>query len=65
MSLNLDSPGRHDESVINRRDERQLIIALAAILTMWLLTFGLVSVSTQLSSPSPLLNGSASALDDG
>jgi hypothetical protein len=45
MSRNLDSSGLYDESVIDDRNERPLMIGFATIVTMWLLAFALVSVS--------------------
>jgi hypothetical protein len=50
MSLNLGNPGFYDESVIDHRNERPLTIALATIVLMWTLTFGIASVSAHLAS---------------
>jgi hypothetical protein len=44
MSRNLDSSGLYDESVIDDRNERPLMIAFATIVTVWM-AFGLVSAS--------------------
>jgi hypothetical protein len=48
MSRNLDSSGLYDEGVIDDRNQRPLTIALATILTVWMLVFGLVSVSAHI-----------------
>jgi hypothetical protein len=45
MSRNVDSSGLYDESVIDDRNERPLMIGFATIVTMWLLAFAWVSVS--------------------
>ena len=50
MSLNLGGPGFYDESVIDHRNERPLTIALATIVLMWTLTFGIASVSAHLAA---------------
>jgi hypothetical protein len=48
MSRNLTNSGLYDASMIDDRNERPLAIAFATIVTMWLLGFGLVFVSTNL-----------------
>jgi hypothetical protein len=50
MPLNLGNPGFYDESVIDHRNERPLTIALATIVLMWTLTFGIASVSAHLAA---------------
>ena len=45
MLRNLDSSGLYDEGVIDDRNQRPLTIALATIVVVWMLAFGLVSVS--------------------
>ncbi len=48
MFRNLGGSGLYDEGVIDDRNQRPLTIALATILTVWMLAFGLVSVSTHI-----------------
>jgi hypothetical protein len=50
MSLNLGNSGFYDDGVIDRRNERPLKIALATIVLMWTLTFGIASVSAHLAA---------------
>ena len=52
MSRNLTNSGLYDVSMIDDRNERPLTIAFATIVTMWLLGFGLVFVSTHLDAES-------------
>jgi hypothetical protein len=52
MSRNLTNSGLYDVNMIDDRNERPLTIAFATIVTMWLLGFGLVFVSTHLSAES-------------
>jgi hypothetical protein len=52
MSRNLASTGLYDEGVIDDRNERPLTIAFATIVTVWVLAFGIVSVSAQLGAQS-------------
>jgi len=52
MSLNLASHGLYDHSVIDDRKARPLTIAFATIVTVWMLAFGLVSVSAQIGAQS-------------
>jgi hypothetical protein len=52
MSRNLGKTGLYDDSVIDDRNARPLTIAFATIVLVWLLAFGLVSVSAQLSAQS-------------
>lgn len=62
MSRNLTSSGLYDESLIDDRNDRPLMIAFATIVTMWLLTFALVSVSTDLHARSYQMAGSAASI---
>jgi hypothetical protein len=52
MSRNLGSSGLYDESVIDDRNERPLTIAFATIVMVWMLAFGIVSVSAQIGAQS-------------
>ena len=52
MSQNLTNSGVYDVNMIDNRNERPLTIAFATIVTMWLLGFGLVFVSTHLNAES-------------
>jgi hypothetical protein len=63
MSRNLTSSGLYDESVIDDRNERPLTIAFATIVTMWLLAFGLVFVSSELNAHSHQMAESAASID--
>jgi hypothetical protein len=63
MSRNLTSSGLYDDSVIDDRNERPLTIAFATIVTMWLLAFGIVSVSAQLHAQSHQSAESAASID--
>lgn len=53
MSRNLDSSGLYDEGVIDDRNQRPLTIALATIVVVWMVVFGLVSVSVHIGALSP------------
>ena len=48
MSQHLASSGLYDEGLIDHRNARPLTIAFATIVTVWMLAFGLVSVSSEL-----------------
>jgi hypothetical protein len=52
MSRNLASTGLYDEGAIDDRNERPLTIAFATIVSVWVLAFGIVSVSAQLGAQS-------------
>ncbi len=62
MSRNLESPALYDESIIDGRNERPLMIAFATIVTVWVLAFGLVSVSAQIGAQRPHLTESAAPI---
>ena len=60
MSRNLTNSGLYDANMIDDRNERPLTIAFATIVTMWLLGFGLVFVSTNLKAePGQIAQGAA------
>ena len=50
MSRNLANTGFYDEGLIDHRNERPLAVALATILVVWALAFGLVSASGHLNA---------------
>jgi hypothetical protein len=52
MSRNLGRSGLYDAGVIDDRNERPLTIAFATIVLVWMLAFGIVSVSAQLGAQS-------------
>jgi hypothetical protein len=63
MSQHLAKSGLYDEGLIDHRNARPLAIAFATIVTVWMLAFALVSVSSELKAhPHNLLNGGASAI---
>ena len=63
MSRHLANSGLYDEGLIDHRNARPLTIAFATIVTVWMLAFGLVSVSGQLNAQSRnLANGCAAAM---
>jgi hypothetical protein len=52
MLRNLESNGLYDERMMDDRNARPLTIAFATIVMVWMLVFGVVSVSAQLSAQS-------------
>ena len=52
MSRNLGNHGFYDSSAIDDRNARPLMIAFATIVMVWMLAFGLVSVSAHIGAPS-------------
>jgi hypothetical protein len=52
MSRIFKNSSFYDESLIDHRNERPLAIAFATIILVWMLAFGLVSVSGQLHAQS-------------
>jgi hypothetical protein len=62
MSRNLTNSDLYDVNMIDDRNERPLTIAFATIVTMWLLGFGLVFVSTHLKSESGQIAQSAAPI---
>jgi hypothetical protein len=59
MSRNLGNPSLYDEGVIDDRNARPLTIALATIVMVWMLAFGVVSVSAQFGAHSHQMAESA------
>ena len=63
MLRNLGSSGLYDDSVIDDRNQVPLTIGLATIVMVWMLAFGLVSVSAHIGAQSHhLAGGSAPAI---
>jgi hypothetical protein len=62
MSRNLTNSGLYDVNMIDDRNERPLTIAFATIVTMWLLGFGLVFVSTHVNAESGQMAQSAAPI---
>lgn len=61
MSRNPGSSGLYDQSLIDDRNERPLTIAFATIVMVWMLAFGIVSVSAQIGAQShPIAESAAS-----
>jgi hypothetical protein len=52
MSQHLASSGLYDEGLIDHRNARPLTIAFATIVMVWMLAFGIVSVSAQIGAHS-------------
>jgi hypothetical protein len=63
MSRNLGSSGLYDESLIDDRNERPLTIAFATIVMVWMLAFGIVSVSAQIGAQSHHMAESAALIE--
>ena len=63
MSRNLESSGLYDESLIDHRNERPLTIAFATIVMVWMLAFGIVSVSAQSGVQSHHVADSAASIE--
>jgi hypothetical protein len=63
MSQHLVNSGLYDEGLIDHRNARPLTIAFTTIVTVWMLAFGLVSVSGQINAQSRnLTDGCAAAI---
>jgi hypothetical protein len=62
MSRNLTNSVLYDVNMIDDCNERPLTIAFATIVTMWLLGFGLVFVSTHLNAESRQMAQSAAPI---
>jgi hypothetical protein len=62
MSRNLTNSVLYDVNMIDDRNERPLTIAFATIVTMWLLGFGLVFVSTHVNAESDQIAQSAAPI---
>ena len=63
MLRNLESNGLYDERMIDDRNARPLTIAFATIVMVWMLAFGMVSVSAQFSAQSHHMADSAAAIE--
>jgi hypothetical protein len=63
MSRNPGSSGLYDESLIDDRNERPLTIAFATIVMVWMLVFGMVSVSAQIGAQSHHMAQSAASIE--
>ena len=62
MSQHLMSSGLYDEGLIDHRNARPLTIAFATIVMVWMLAFGIVSVSAQIGAQSHHLAESAASI---
>ena len=63
MSRNPGSSGLYDQSLIDDRNERPLAIAFATIVMVWMLAFGIVSVSAQIGVQSHHVADSAASIE--
>jgi hypothetical protein len=63
MLPNLRSNGLYDERVIDDRNARPLTIAFATIVMVWMLAFGIVSVSAQIGAQSHHVADSAASVE--
>jgi hypothetical protein len=63
MLRNLGSNGLYDERMIDDRNARPLTIAFATIVMVWMLAFGMVSVSAQIGARSNHMADSAVATE--
>ena len=63
MLRNLESNGLYDERMIDDRNARPLTIAFATIVMVWMLAFGIVSVSAQVGAQSHHMADSALAIE--
>jgi hypothetical protein len=63
MLRNLRSNGLYDERVIDDRNARPLTIAFATIVMVWMLAFGIVSVSAQIGAQSHHVADSAASIE--
>ena len=63
MLRNLRSNGLYDERMIDDRNERPLTIAFATIVMVWMLAFGIVSVSAQIGAQSHRMAESATSIE--
>ena len=60
---NLQSDGLYDERMIDDRNARPLTIAFATIVMVWMLAFGIVSVSAQVGARPHHMADSAAAIE--
>ena len=63
MLRNLRSNGLYDERMIDDRNARPLTIAFATIVMVWMLAFGIVSVSAQIGVQPHHMAESAAAIE--
>ena len=63
MSRNPGSSGLYDQNLIDDRNERPLTIVFATIVMVWMLAFGIVSVSAQIGVQSHHMAGSAASIE--
>ena len=63
MSRNLTNSGLYDANMIDDRNERPLTIAFATIVMVWMLAFGIVSVSAQIGAQSHHMAQSAASIE--
>jgi hypothetical protein len=62
MSQHLANSGLYDEGLIDHRNARPLTIAFATIVMVWMLAFGIVSVSAQFGAHSHQTAESAASI---
>jgi hypothetical protein len=62
MLRNLGSSGLYDDSVIDDRNEGPLMIGLATIVMVWMLAFGVVSVSAHICAQAHHIAASAASI---
>jgi hypothetical protein len=62
MLRNLGSNGLYDERLLDDRNTRPLTIAFATIVMVWMLAFGIVSVSAQVGAQSHHMADSARSI---
>jgi hypothetical protein len=62
MSQHLANSGLYDEGLIDHRNARPLTIAFATIVMVWMLAFGIVSVSAQIGAHSHQMVESAPSI---
>jgi hypothetical protein len=62
MSRNFGNPSFYDSSAIDDRNARPLTIAFATIVIVWMLAFGLVSVSAHVGAQSHHMAASAASI---
>jgi hypothetical protein len=63
MLRNLGSNGLYDQRSIDDRNARPLTIAFATIVMVWMLAFGIVSVSAQIGAQSHHVADSAASVE--
>ena len=63
MLRNLRSSGLYDERMIDDSNARPLTIAFATIVMVWMLAFGIVSVSAQIGAQSHHVADSAASVE--